>query len=238
LGGAKDAVWRILKHCVDECHKDLDLRNVTMLAGDEFAVKKGHKYVAMFYDVKGNRVIHIAEGKGADIFDDFVQAMEGRLDLGKVQVVCMDMSRALIAASKRVFPGAAIVFDHFHIIKLVNDVVDRIRIEEARRNEELAKSKYCWLKNPENLTPKQEKRLEGIKGLDLLTAQACRLRLAIQRLWSVPRPLARAYLRKWIRWARKSMSPQMFDLAETMTRHFDDIIASTSWDYHPDSRKD
>ena len=228
IGMNEDSVWRILKHYVDQCRKDTDLSRITMPAVDEFAVKKGHKYVTMFYDVRGRRVIHIAEGKGAETFDDFVQAMQGRLDLAKVQVVCMDMSRAFISACKRVFPGTAIVFDHFHIIKLVNDVVNRIRIAEARESDHLVKTKYCWLKNPENLTEKQEERLNGIKDLDLLTAQAYHLRLAIQRLWTLPRKQAKAYLRKWIGWARKSRSPQMVDLAETMASHSDGIIASIS----------
>jgi transposase len=228
IGMNEDSVWRILKHYVDQCREDTDLSGITMLAVDEFAVKKGHKYVTMFYDVEGRRVIHIAEGKGAETFDDFVQAMHGRLDLAKVQVVCMDMSRAFISACKRVFPGTAIVFDHFHIIKLVNDVVNRIRIAEARESDHLVKTKYCWLKNPENLTEKQEERLNGIKDLDLLTAQAYHLRLAIQRLWTLPRKQAKAYLGKWIGWARKSRSPQMVDLAETMASHSDGIIASIS----------
>lgn len=87
IGMNEDSFWRILKHYVDKCQKDMDLSKVTMLAVDEFAVKKGQKYVAMFIDVKGHRVIHIAEGKGADTFDDFVQMMEERLDLSKVHVV-------------------------------------------------------------------------------------------------------------------------------------------------------
>jgi len=33
-------------------------------------------------------------------------------------------------------------------------------------SDHLVKTKYCWLKNPENLTEKQEERLNGIKDLD------------------------------------------------------------------------
>ena len=76
----------------------------------------------------------------------------------------MDMSRAFISACRRVFPGAAIVFDHFHINKLVNALVNRIRIEETGNSDHLAKTKYCWLKNLENLTPKQEERQKGSRS--------------------------------------------------------------------------
>ena len=179
-----------------------------MLAVEEFAVKKGHKYVTTFYDLKGHRIIYIAEGKGAEPFDDFVQAMQGRLDLAKVQVVGMDMSHAFISASRRFFPGTTIVFDHFHIFKLVNDVVKRIRIKEARKSDHLAKTKYCWLKNPENPTSKLEERMNGIKDLAPPSGQG------------VPAEMDRL--------GKEEPPSKMVDLAETMACHSDGIIASIS----------
>jgi len=64
------------------------------------------------------------------------------------------------------------VFDHFHVIKLLNDTLNRIRLEEARENGDLKDTRFLWLKNPENLTEKHERNFQRIKDLDIKTAKA------------------------------------------------------------------
>jgi transposase len=222
----EDSVWRILRHYVNEARKDIDLSDVDQIAVDEFAVRKGHRYVTFFYDLRGKRIIHIAEGKGKESFVSFVQATEGRLDARKVKLVCMDLSPAFIAACKETFPNARMVFDHFHVIKLMNDAINKIRIEEARDNELLKKTKYLWLKNPENLEEWQEEKMSKLKDLDIKTAKAYQFKLALQRAWQLPRWTAKRYLKKWIAWAERSRMPEIEKLARTIRAHFDGIIES------------
>ena len=52
-----------------------------------------------------------------------------RLSKAKIEAVAMDMSAGYWAAVIEHLPEAAIVFDHFHIIKLMNEELDRLRRE-------------------------------------------------------------------------------------------------------------
>jgi transposase len=38
--------------------------------------------------------------------------------------------------------SAGPTFDKFHVMKVINDAVDKVRIEERRQRPELSKSKY------------------------------------------------------------------------------------------------
>lgn len=66
----------------------------------------------------------------------------------------MDMSAAFLKGTQLQFPTAWIVFDKFHVMKLVNDAVDEVRRAEQEVRPELKRSGYVWLKNLPNLTSK------------------------------------------------------------------------------------
>jgi transposase len=67
-------------------------------------------------------------------------------------------------------------------MKVINDAVDKVRIEERRQRPELSKSKYLWRTNRENLKDRQLQRLGGLrrKQLDLKTARAYHIKLNFQ----------------------------------------------------------
>ncbi|MQL53414.1 hypothetical protein GFC01_14335 [Desulfofundulus thermobenzoicus] len=60
-------------------------------------------------------------------------------------------------------PQAQLVFDRFYVMKIINEAVDKVHRNDARQNETLKKTRYIWLKNPQNLTAKQCKKLEPEK---------------------------------------------------------------------------
>ena len=224
-----DAVWRVLMHHVNLAKEKQDLSHITDIAFDEFAVGKGHEYVTLVYDLNGKRVVYIAEGKDKGAVDEFIEATKGRFDPTLVKRVSMDMSRAYIAAAKKHFPRAEVVFDHFHVIKKANESLDKVRKREAKVNMELlAKTKYVLLKNPINLTKSQEKRrqeLLAMKEMDLDTVRSYHIKLGLQRVWQVPGFLTRHYLRKWIQWATRSAIPEMVDLGRCVKDHYAGILA-------------
>ena len=85
--------------------------------------------------------------------------------------VTMDMSAAYITVVTQQVPQAQIVFDRFHVQKLVNEALDETRLEEWRRflagDAEEAKTvkglRWPLLKNPWNLTPTQSQRLSTLQ---------------------------------------------------------------------------
>ena len=93
-------------------------------------------------------------------------------------------------------------------MKVINDAVDKIRIEERRQRPELSKSKYLWLTNQENLKDHQLQQLQGgglrMKQLNLKTARAYHIKLNFQEFWNQPPDQAEAFLKRWYFWATHS----------------------------------
>jgi transposase len=91
---------------------------------------------------------------------------------GNVTNFCCDMSSAFISGIESNFENADITFDRFHVMKLMNEAIDQVRRQEQAHNASLKRTRYIWLKNPENLTEKQMKELGSLKGMQLKTSRA------------------------------------------------------------------
>ena len=146
------------------------------------------------------------------------------LDSRNIEHITMDMYPSYISGAKEYFPDSSIVFDHFHVIKMMNDALDRIRRKEAKSNEILKHTRYDWLKNFDDLTERERDRLMSVKSLDLQTSHAYHFKIALQRLWQVNVSIAESYLRKWTSWASRSRMPDVIKLGKAMNRHIDGIM--------------
>jgi transposase len=122
-------------------------------------------------------------------------------------------------------PKAAITFDKFHAVKIVNDAVDQVRRAEQKRQGLLRGTRYIWLRNPANLTERQRATLDALPTQHLKTARAYQIRLAFQDLYDQPSAEAGAgFLKKWYFWATHSRLPPMIEAARTVKRHRDGIL--------------
>jgi transposase len=221
----EESVWRILAHYVNKALKNVDLSDVDTIGIDEISVKKGHQYITLFYDFNETRVIHIEPGKGKDVLKKFKEAMVEKIEPNQIKYISMDMSPAFKSGAKEYFPNAKIVYDKFHVIKLANDTIDKVRRKEYENNKELGKTRFIWLKNPENLSEREMQKFNSIKNLDLKTAKAYQFRIALQRLWSIKHPyIVRKYFNKWYYWATHSNIDEIIKLAKTIDNHFSGIM--------------
>ena len=121
---------------------------------------------------------------------------------------------------KEILPHSRIIFDHFHVIKGINDAVDKVRRREQKQNPLLKRTRFLWLKNTSTMTRREKRRFKSIKHLDLQTAKAYHLRIALQRLWTIPKIMASKYLEKWIAWAIRSGIREMVRYGKTIKRNF------------------
>lgn len=131
---------------------------------------------------------------------------------------------AFIRGIEDYFPKVEITFDKFHVMKLVNEAVDDVRIAEQKKVPELKHTKYIWLKNESNLKAEQKGTLTRLKGSNLQTRREYRLKLAMQDFWSTPHFFAEVYLREWIGWATWSQLAPMVSLAKTIKQHEEGIL--------------
>ena len=145
-------LWRILNHYVEEAKREADFSSVSQVGVDETSSKRGHNYVTLFVDLGKPRTIFVTEGKEASTLSRFKEDFEPHKgDSEAIEEICCDMARAFIAGVEKNFPNAQITFDKFHVLKVLNEAVDKVRQEEQGLIPELKKMRYIWLKNPRNL---------------------------------------------------------------------------------------
>ena len=222
-------LWRILGHYVERARGEVDQSRFEQLGIDEFSLRKGHVYMTAFSDLDASRVVFLAEGRKKGVVDEFVKDLQAReVDPAQIRVVCCDMWDPYLLGLSRYLPHTNVVFDRFHIMKKMNAAVDDVRRQEQKQVPGLKRSRFIWLKNPCNLTDRQSAVLMNLKKLDLKTARAYQLKLALARFWEITSlPEATRYLRKWCSWALRSRLPQVIMMARTIRSRWQGVINYT-----------
>ena len=120
------------------------------------------------------------------------------------------------------------ILDRFHIVKKLNEAVDKVRKEEFKRmkldgyDPILTKSKYCLLKRPDNLTPNQKLKLDEVLQYDLKSTRAYMHKEAFDAFWQYNSPYwARWFLKKWCTRVMRSRLEPMKKFVKTLRNHED-----------------
>ena len=170
----------------------------------------------------------IYKGKGHEVVDEFVKDLELHHGAAEnIRQISCDMSPAFIKGVEKNLPEAVIVFDRFHITKIINEAADKVCKEEAKSNPILKGSRYLFLKNRENLTKHQTTMLDTLKisGLNLKTMRALFLCEAFRQIYQAPTPAVfERLLKKWYFRATHSRIPYIIEAAKTIKRHWNGII--------------
>ena len=220
-------LWRVLNHYVEEARREADFSSVREVGVDETSSKRGHNYVTLFVDLEKPRTMFVTEGKDASTLIRFKEDFEcHKGDVQAIEEICCDMSPAFIAGVEKNFPHAQITFDKFHVLKVLNEAVDKVRREEQGLRPELKKTRYIWLKNPGNLKDREISVLESLqmKKLNLKTMRAYHIRLNFQELWNQTVEDAEQFLKKWYFWATHSRLEPIKEAAYTIKRHWTGIL--------------
>lgn len=225
-------LWSMVKKYAAMAREKADYSDVTTIGMDETSARRGHDYVTLFVDLDQRRTIYVTEGKDSETIAAFctdLQAHKGNPD--QIEQVSCDMSPAFIKGVEQSLPQAAIIFDRFHVTKVINDAVDKIRKEETKNNPLLKGSKYLFLSNRENLNDRQMEQFEAIRlsGLNLKTLKALNIREAYQQIYQAKSPeVFEQLLKKWYYWATHCRLEQMVKAARTIKKHWQGVL---NWAY-------
>lgn len=139
LGMSWDVVKGIQKEYLSKHYGNPDLKDVKIIAIDEIAVQKGHKYMTVVMDLVSGAVLFVGDGKSGESLQPFFKRL--RRAGTKIEAVAIDMSPAYIDAVINNLKDAKIVFDHFHIVKKFNDVLTVIRRDLHKFETDVSKKK-------------------------------------------------------------------------------------------------
>jgi transposase len=208
------------------------LRNLEQIAIDEICIGHGPQYLTVVLDLRTGAVVFVGDGKGADALVAFWKRLKGAR--AKIQAVAIDMSPAYISAVRDNLPGVAVVFDHFHIVKLYNEKLSNLRRRLYREacsqgdKSVIKGTRWLLLKNPENLNESRNElqRLEKALELNKPLATAYYMKEDLRQLWSQPdRQKAYEFLIDWIYRAGSSGVDMLRRFAKTLATHLDGILA-------------
>jgi transposase len=229
-----DVSWSTVASAVKQAvaygleHRQTD--QVFYIGIDEISRRKGHVYHTQIYDLASKRLLWSGEGRREETIKAFFDFW-GKERCARLKGICCDMWKPYMSMIRRYAPDAALVFDKFHLVRHLHNAVDQVRKEEVRNLKEehsglLKGTKYIWLKNPWNLTPKQRQRFGLLEKLNMKINRAYLLKEAFRQLWTYrSRAWARKFLNKWFWWATHSRLKPMRDFAWLLRRHQEDVLS-------------
>ena len=228
LGEHDTRIWRVLDYYVQRARAQADYSEVERVGIDETSARRGQDYISLFFDLDQRRLLFGTGGKDHETVKAFTEDLEAHGGMPvDVTAACIDMSKAFIKGIREALPNAEITFDPFHLIQHMNDALGKVRAEEAQLFPELLHgSRYAFLKNPENLTEKQDETLTKLSRYRLKTAKAYLIKLALQDVYFAPtREDAVVLLKSWYNWAIRCQIEQVKKVARTVKDHWNGILA-------------
>ena len=227
VGEHDTLIWRMVTKHVDAARKDVDYSEVTSIGIDETATRRGHNYVTLFVDMDQSQVIHVVEGKDSETIRSFKEDLPRHQgNPTNITNICADMSPAFQRGIHKYFPRATMTFDKFHVIKLMNKAVDKVRREEQKVVPALKSTRYIWLYNPSHLTAKKAAKLTSLQQMNLKTAKAYRIKLTLQDIYNTAtdRTDAMIQLHKFYTWGVRCRLGPVVDFAKTLKNNWIGIL--------------
>ena len=232
--------WRTVRDAIEDGlrkrYRRRDYSKVRNIGVDELYVfrheRPSRRFITTVRDQDAGTVLDVARGKGAAALKRFERKIAPFK--GNIKTVSMDMASSYTSWAAGFLPEATIVIDRFHVMKALNDRVDKARRKVmAMVDEKTAKkikgNRYVFLKNRDKLTPKEERKLERAGKIKECSA-LMEVHLFKERMRSIYTN-AKTYadaaplFDEWISDAEASEVPELKSAAKTFKRNRDGILA-------------
>lgn len=219
-------LWNVFSYWIEKAHQKDSQSGVTVLGIDETSSKKGHSYVTVAVDMDERRVTYAVPGKGADTIDGIAEHLESK-GCGRDQIkqTCIDMSPAFISGILHNFKNASVTFDKFHVVKIINEAMDKVRKLERNEFAMLKGYKYTFLKNDNKLSEQAKEAKYNILTLLPSIANAYRLKELFAEFWTFKtKEEAGSYLSYWCHLVEESKIHPFIKAAKTLKAHWFGIV--------------
>jgi transposase len=224
-----DTVKAITKTHLAKDYGKPPLQGVRYLGIDEIYLGSKKRYYTIVIDLEDGRILWAKPGRGGAALQGFWPRL--RRAKAKIKAVATDMSAAYWSAVLDHLPDAALVFDKFHVIKLMNERLDDLRRQMVREAEGAMKLKikgtrFLLLRNPENLKAEQIPKLDRALRLNEPLLLGWYMKEELRELWNQPsREDMEAFMKDWCEKAEQSGIGQLIKMAKTLRLHASGILA-------------
>lgn len=198
---------------------------------DEIAIRKGHDYRIVVSDLDRGRPIWVGgRGRKEEDLDLFFKEL-GPRKTSCIKLAAMDMWKPFFNSVMKNVPGVHIVHDKFHIMRHLNDALDKVRRCEYHRLAGKDRSfikgqRYTLLSHRENLTLEGRRALRKLLMLNKRLNVAYLLKESFGQLWDYETEgWARRFFKRWrdaLKWQRLDPYVKFVKMIE---RHWEGIVS-------------
>ena len=236
LGLGWDLVKQIHKEHLHRQFAEPELRQLRQIAIDEINLGK-KRWKTIVLDLETGAIVFVADGKKGNVLKPFFRRVKRAK--AKIVAVAVDFGKAYIAAVRKHLPTATLVFDRFHLVKLFNEKLTKLRRDLYRhavgplQKKVLQGIRWLLLKRDAHLDDKQSerRRLEDALRLNESLATAYYLKEDLCQLWDQgTKERARKFLGTWYQSMMASGTRILHDFARFVMTHQHGLLA---WYDHP-----
>lgn len=225
--------WKTVKN-IDKANlkkraKQFSFKKLRYISIDEIAIKKGHKYMTIFTDISTGQIIHAVEGRSEEVLRPFLKLLAKKAK--RLRGIGIDMSAAYASSIRKHLPTVAIIFDRFHVTKLLNNTIDKIRRAEYAKcqNKDLRVLKghrFLLLRNFVDLEDDQKSSLQRLLEINESLAIAHSMKEQFRLFWQCgSRSEGARFLGWWIIQAVESGVEQLAKTARTLLAHYEGLLS-------------
>lgn len=198
---------------------------------DEISIRKGHTYRIVVSDLERRRPIWFGGiDRSEESMNLFYQEI-GVKKVAQIRLAVMDMWKAFEKSTKKHAPQAAILYDKFHVIRHLQEALNKVRKQEYARlcgkdRSFIKGQKYTLLSHRENLTLDGRRSLKKLLGANKRLHKAYLLKESFGQLWDYQSEgWAKRFFENWktaLKWQRLKPYEKFAALIE---RHWEGIAA-------------
>ena len=225
-----ESVKNIEKEGLAKKYKRIKLKHVTVIGIDEFYTGKKGGYITIVRDLIAGAVLFIGKGKKGECLDPFAKKL--KCAKAKIRAVAVDLAASFTRWIKDNLSEAAIVYDHFHVIQLMNKKLDALRRSTMNEIDQdmkdiLKNKRYTLLSGQEKLKPKALADLERIKDEFEDLGIAFFMKEALRVIYATAQDAEEAdiALDNWCVLASITQIDCLVKMAKTLTKKRDGILA-------------
>jgi transposase len=217
-----DTVKGIVKERLAKDYAHIRLKDLRRLAIDEIYLGRKKKYLTLVIDQETGRIVWVGRGKAGEALHGFWRRLKA--SGAQIEAVAMDMSQAYASTVARHLPNALIVFDRFHVMKLMNEKLDDLRrslVREAQSEDARAAIKgtrWLLLYRRDHLPKNKARELQQALELNQPLATAYLLKEELALAWEEETWEAMAdFCCAWCEKAIASGIDQLVSMAQSLT---------------------
>jgi len=226
-----NSIKEVEKRYIKKLRHGIRWSKIKRLAIDEVSWNGGREFLTIVTDRDGQGVVWIGNGKGKDTLDKFFKYV-GESRYKSFKVFTIDMSNSYTASIKEYCPKADIVYDLFHLMRILNKQLDKIRAEDMSKGRAAGKSYYRtdkWLliRGKEKLTKGQKIDLQKLLEENSNIQKGYLLKEMLREIFKERTQTVETLterIKNWVEEAWNTGLKPLQSFCKTIVSHFDGIV--------------